>query len=287
MNILNVVIRVLKDHQGPTHFKTIAKEITEQDLVENTGGQTIETLVNANVGIDIKALESSGKLPRFQKLENGFIALTESAYDTDIEDEDFNKDENYNKDNQENQDEEEGNFDKKFLEHHDVLQIIDDYKYSVSKEFARHLNNIDFTSFEKLFNNLIRSFPIKRSTIVNRRKDGGMDYAINMGFFKNNMNLLVATRRWGLRKNVTMEEIDDIFDRMKNHGFNALIFVTTGEFDKEVYEFLEGFKDIPFYLINGEKLAWLMMERGIGVRPSKVNLYRFNPNKHNKHHQNK
>jgi hypothetical protein len=37
---------------------------------------------------------------------------------------------------------------------------------------------------------------VKRATVVNRRKDGGMDYAVNVGFLRNNLNLLVAVRRW-------------------------------------------------------------------------------------------
>ena len=298
MNILNAVIQVLKEHQRPAHYRQIAKEIAEHNLIEeNNAGQTVETLVNAKVGIDIKALESAGKPPRFQKLPNGFIALTENAYDMEEEDEyypdemdemddDINGNEREINGNEREIDGNEENKDEiinKKLEHHDILGIIDDYKYSMSRDFSRHLNTMDFPSFEKLFNSLIRSFPIKRSTIVNRRKDGGMDYAINLGFFKNNMNLLVAVRRWGVRKNVTMDDVEDILERMKTHGFNGLIFVTSGDFDDDVYDFAEEFKEVPFFIINGEKLAWFMMERGIGSYSSKINLFKFNPKYHKFH----
>jgi hypothetical protein len=166
MNIINAVIRVLKDHQGPTHFRTIAKEIEERELIDNTNGQTMETLVNANVGIDIKTSENAGKLPRFQKLPNGFIALTESAYDVDLDEEDFNRDDEHDR----SYHRDEHKHDRNNSEYHDLLQSVDDYKHSVSKDFCRYLNNIDFASFERMFNSLIRSFPIRRSTIVNRRK---------------------------------------------------------------------------------------------------------------------
>jgi hypothetical protein len=66
---------------------------------------------------------------------------------------------------------------------------------------------------------------------------------------------------------------------MDSHGFNGCVFVTTGDFEADVYDYVEEFKDFPFFVVNGEKLAWLMLERGIGVRTSKINLYQFHAKK--------
>jgi hypothetical protein len=76
MDILHAVEQVLKDSQRPAHYKQIAKEIGERKLVDKTP-QTLETLVNAQVGTEIRTAEKENRPPRFSKLPDGYIALNE------------------------------------------------------------------------------------------------------------------------------------------------------------------------------------------------------------------
>lgn len=304
MNIVQAVIEVLKDHDRPAHYKTIAREVSERKLVQDTPGQTMESLINARVGQDIRATERAGHPPRFQKLANGFIALTESAWDDEtyadfdssnepLDDDDrdlslddeqrpsrkFDRDNGVNEPDEEDETEREDDddYDDRPLTARDVYHFLDDYKHGVAEEFCRHINQIDFPTFERMVSQLIRSFHVRRSVIVNRRKDGGMDYAVNLGFFHNNLNLLVAVRRWGYRRNITLEDLKETMERIKQHGFNGLIFGTSGDFDDDVYRYVEEFVDYPVFLVHGERLAWAMMERGVGVNLSRVAMYSWHP----------
>lgn len=314
MDILHAVIQVLKERKGPVHYKQIAKEIGERGLAEKSG-QTLETLVNAQVGVDIRASEDEDRPPRFRKLSNGMITLTEFVAFTE-EDEDDGEADGYGReargtngsadrddeeDDREPRDgdrEDDGDarapedpddrpersardLDRKRsvrdeeYERDDLRDRIDDYNMRVAREYARELNGVDFATFERHIGSLIRSFAVRRYTIVNRRKDGGMDYAVNLGHLKNNLNLLIAVRRWGNRRQVTMADVRETFERMKVHGFNACVYVTSGDFDDAVYDHADTFKEFPFFLVNGDKLAWLMLERRAVREGDRVSLFQL------------
>lgn len=298
MEILQAVELVLRDAQRPFHYKQIAKEIGERKLVDKTP-QTLETLVNAQVATELRVAEKENRPPRFSKLPDGYIALNEidedyippAALRRDDPDDDDRDDDGREAEEETNEElppalrERPAERDERGRDGHprerddaerdDLLHRLEEYNRRSAREYARHLNAVDFPGFERLMQGLIRSFAVKRATVVNRRKDGGMDYAVNVGFLRNNLNLLVAVRRWGNRRLVTMEDVQETFDRMKNHGFNACVYVTTGDFDAAVYDFAESFKEFPFFIVTGEKLAWLMLERRHIRDGERVSLFRF------------
>lgn len=271
MNILPAIIEVLKDARTPLHARQIALEIDERGLAEGTP-QSLEPLVHAQVGGDIRDREEDDLPPRFRRFADGTVALADQPAgfgdpdaDPDGEDgrpeprRDDEEDDAAPRDADRRSRRPEGR--EVDFEYEDLRDRIDDHNGRIARRFARDLNGVDFATFERHMSTLIRSFAVRRCVIVNRRKDGGMDYAVNLGHLRNNLNLLVAVRRWGSRRKVAMDDLRESFERMKAHGFNALVFVTSGDFEEAVYDHADSFKDFPLFLVNGDKLAWLMLER--------------------------
>jgi restriction system protein len=94
--------------------------------------------------------------------------------------------------------------------------------------------------------------------VTGRSGDGGIDGIINedrLGLSK----VLVQAKRWKLDRRISRPELQQFggaLDRRKG------IFITTASFTKDARDYADG-KDIV--LVNGEQLARLMIDYGVGV----------------------
>lgn len=98
--------------------------------------------------------------------------------------------------------------------------------------------------------------------------DGGIDGEISqdkLGFDK----IYLQAKRWNKDQTVTAKDIRDFSGALSGKRAKKGIFITTTKFSKEASEFSEKDSDHKIILINGLKLAELMIENNVGIRAVK------------------
>ena len=98
---------------------------------------------------------------------------------------------------------------------------------------------------------------------LGRSGDGGID-----GIIKEDRlgldTIYTQAKRWA-DKPVGRPEVQQFQGALSGHGAVKGIFLTTSQFTKEAREYAAGLRNSKIILIDGEELADLMMDHGIGV----------------------
>ena len=98
---------------------------------------------------------------------------------------------------------------------------------------------------------------------LGRSGDGGVD-----GIIKEDRlgldTIYTQAKRW-TDKAVGRPEVQQFQGALSGHGAVKGIFITTSQFTKEAREYAAGLRNSKIILIDGEELAELMMDYGIGV----------------------
>ena len=98
---------------------------------------------------------------------------------------------------------------------------------------------------------------------LGRSGDGGVD-----GIIKEDRlgldTIYTQAKRW-TDKAVGRPEVQQFQGALSGHGAVKGIFITTSQFTKEAREYAAGLRNSKIILIDGEELAELMMDFGIGV----------------------
>lgn len=76
--------------------------------------------------------------------------------------------------------------------------------------------------------------------------------------------IYTQAKRW-TDKAVGRPEVQQFQGALSGHGAVKGIFITTSQFTKEAREYAAGLRNSKIILIDGEELAELMMDYGIGV----------------------
>jgi restriction system protein len=139
---------------------------------------------------------------------------------------------------------------------------------SLAQELLEKLRNVDPYFFEQIIANLLSAMGYGKSRVTKKSNDGGIDGEVNqdkLGLDK----IFFQAKRYGENNSVTARDVRDFVGTLDLHGVNKGIFITTSRFPKDTHEIL---KKTPknIILINGPKLAQLMIEYNIGVSPEKV-----------------
>jgi len=254
MELLEAVKFVLQRNKKPMHFKEVSKIITIEKLVER-GAQTIETMINAKLALEIKKAEKLKQPAVFIKLNNGNIGLI-----------------NYEEP-------------KPVVEEKPVAPVIQPVESAPAlmnfdpnlfaellksnlshtrTQYVEKLQKMNFLVFERILENLLRQINFLKYTIVNRRTDGGIDYAINFQFFDNNVNMLVAVRRWPPSRKISVANIDEVINAMNHHKFNAGAVINFSEYEPEVREHIKT-APFPLILLGADNLCDLLIKFNVGT----------------------
>ena len=139
---------------------------------------------------------------------------------------------------------------------------------SLAQELLEKLRNVDPYFFEQIIANLLSAMGYGKSRVTKKSNDGGIDGEVNqdkLGLDK----IFFQAKRYGENNSVTARDVRDFVGTLDLHGVNKGIFITTSRFPKDTHEIL---KKTPknIILINGPKLAQLMIEYNIGASPEKV-----------------
>ena len=104
------------------------------------------------------------------------------------------------------------------------------------------------------------------SQVTKKSGDGGIDGIINedrLGLDK----IYVQAKKWD--GSVTISAIRDFGGTLLAHSAQKGVFITTSDFPKSAFEYCRNI-DRTIILINGQRLAQLMIEYNVGISPKKT-----------------
>ena len=139
---------------------------------------------------------------------------------------------------------------------------------SLAQELLQNLRNMDPYKFEEVVAELLSAMGYGKSQVTQKSGDGGIDGFVNqdkLGLDR----ILFQTKRYNEDNSVTAREVRDFVGTLELNGVDKGIFITTSKFPKNTDEIL---KRTPknIILINGTKLAKLMIEYDVGVSTQKI-----------------
>ena len=142
-------------------------------------------------------------------------------------------------------------------------------KESLRDELLEKLKQVDFYKFENIVVDLIirmgygGSKDEAKKSLTKRGSDEGIDGIINedrLGLDR----IYVQAKRWK-DNNVSRPEVQKFAGALDGQGAIKGIFITTSNFTKEAVEFSNNLFNKKIILIDGYKLAELMIEFNVGI----------------------
>jgi restriction system protein len=136
----------------------------------------------------------------------------------------------------------------------------------LAKDLLEKVKTMDPAKFEKLVIDLLLAMGYGGSrqeagSIVGKSGDGGIDGIISedrLGLDK----IYVQAKRW--ENTVPIKEVRDFAGALLAQKARKGVFITTSNYPKSAYEFVDNI-DRTIVLIDGHRLAELMIEHGVGV----------------------
>ncbi|QAA76824.1 MAG: Mrr restriction system protein [Candidatus Bipolaricaulis sibiricus] len=141
-------------------------------------------------------------------------------------------------------------------------------KQGVLDELLERVSQVSFEFFERLVVELLvrmgygGSFQ-EAARAVGRSGDEGIDGIIKEDRLGLDV-VYIQAKRW--TNLVSRPEIQKFAGALQGHRARKGVFITTSSFSKEAWEYVEKI-DSKIVLIDGEQLANLMFENGVGVSP--------------------
>lgn len=106
-------------------------------------------------------------------------------------------------------------------------------------------------------------------TVTSSGKDGGIDGIINED--KLGLDVLyIQAKRWDLTQTVSRPEIQKFVGALHGKKAQKGIFITTASFSQEARNYAKEISPHRVILIDGERLAELMIDHNVGVSPVKT-----------------
>lgn len=146
----------------------------------------------------------------------------------------------------------------------------------------------DFKFFERLVVDLVMAMGYgsdeeNAGVVTNPTNDGGVDGIVSedkLGFNK----IYIQAKCWDKASTVSRPEIQKFVGALAGMGANKGLFITTSQYSKEAIEYAKSQHIAKVVLVDGARLAKLMIEHGVGVSPvsqyviKRIDSDYFNPN---------
>ena len=228
--------RVLEEmgDSKPMHYREItAKAIEKGWLV--TGGKTPEATMYAQIITEIKRHQKRGKHPRFVQHGRGYVGLT------------------------------------RWMSHGLVFQI-EQHNQQVLKSLMNRLLAMTPVAFEELISQLLAEMGFEMVEVTKVSGDGGIDVRGTLVVSEViRIKMAVQVKKWKLKTHVRAPVVQQVRGSIGTHEQGLII--TTSDFSKGAIEEAVRSDAVPVALMNGEQLALLLMEYGIGVKRSVPDLF--------------
>lgn len=113
---------------------------------------------------------------------------------------------------------------------------------------------------------------LSRSIMTKTSGDGGIDGIIHEDALGLDA-VYIQAKRYDVKNNVGRPDIQRFIGSLTGEGANKGVFVTTSDFSREATDYLHRVQH-RVVLINGQRLARLMIQHGVGVRTRQTYLIR-------------
>ncbi|MBW3111593.1 restriction endonuclease [Bacillus sp. MCCB 382] len=148
-----------------------------------------------------------------------------------------------------------------------IQDKVEEIESDLIKDLIEHLKQAHWRRLETIVVELLTSMGYGDGEVTKRTNDGGLD-----GIIKEDKlgldNIYVQAKRW--ENTVGSPEVMGFSGALDAKGAKKGIFITTSNFSKAAEEYVERLVDVKkIVLIDGKKLAKLMIENNIGVSNKK------------------
>jgi restriction system protein len=231
--------RILQDFadKHPMHYRAITEKALELDLLD-TGGQTPEATMYAQILTEIRRHKGRGQQPRFIQHGKGMVGLSS------------------------------------WMGQGLSFQI-EQHNAKVRKELLKRLLKMDWGEFEELVGELLAKMGFDEIQITPRGGDGGIDVRGTLVVSDTiRIRMAVQVKRW--KNNVQAPEVQKVRGSLGTHDQGLII--TTSDFSAGAKTEAFRADATPVALMNGEQLVNLMLENQVGVQKSDLEVYEITPN---------
>ncbi|WP_434339578.1 restriction endonuclease [Motilimonas cestriensis] len=143
-----------------------------------------------------------------------------------------------------------------------VLRIID------------HLYALEPEEFEFFCQRFLDRYGFEDMQVTQRGRDGGIDVYGTLEVGISPLHVAAQCKRYKKGNKVSRPEIDQFRGAIQG-DYQQGIFITTSTFTQDAQDVAFKRGCVPIVLIDGETLAEIMIDRGIGVTTSHIPIYDF------------
>ena len=123
--------------------------------------------------------------------------------------------------------------------------------------------------FEYLVTKLLEKMSYGTGSLTSKGLEGGIDGIIDedeLGLSK----IYIQAKRYKDSSNITSQEIQQFIGAISNKNTKKGVFITTAKFTKNAEEFAKNNQNFSVVLIDGDRLAELMIKFKVGVQTGQI-----------------
>lgn len=123
--------------------------------------------------------------------------------------------------------------------------------------------------FEHLVTELLEKMDYGTGSLTNKGPDGGIDGIIDedeLGLSK----IYIQAKRYKDGSNIGRQEIQQFIGAISNKNTKKGVFITTAKFTKDAQTFVKDSQNFSVVLIDGDRLAELMIKYKVGVQIGQI-----------------
>ncbi|MCL1076578.1 restriction endonuclease [Parashewanella spongiae] len=166
---------------------------------------------------------------------------------------------------------------EELLADHYIEQIKDlaaQQREKVKSEILQYLRTISPSEFEEFSRHFLQRYGFTKMQVTPSGRDGGIDVKGSLKIGIAEMGVAAQCKRYCESNKVGRPDISQFRGDITGE-FEQGIFITTSSFTKEAMDI--SFKPgcVPIILIDGEQLAEIMIEKGIGIQAQSILVHDF------------
>ena len=125
------------------------------------------------------------------------------------------------------------------------------------------------TKTGEYLSSILEKLNYETGSLTKKGLEGGIDGIIDedeLGLFK----IYIQAKRYKDGSNISRQEIQQFIGAISNKNTKKGVFITTAKFTKEAQTFAKDSQNFSVVLIDGDRLAELMIKYKVGVQTSQI-----------------
>ncbi len=137
-----------------------------------------------------------------------------------------------------------------------------------------HLYALEPDEFESFCSKFLERYGFDEMQVTTRGRDGGIDAFGKLEVGISQLDVAAQCKRYKRSSKISRPDIDRFRGAIQG-DYQQGIFITTSSFTQEAKDAAFKRSCVPIVLIDGETLAEIMIDKGIGVSTSHIPIYDF------------